>query len=173
MTPALRVVDAVLRCAASHLAVREVPGNHGRFVNAIQAYAGGKDGEPWCADWVYYVAHHMLEDQWPLPRTGSCDVLLRFAETHDLLTERPDVGGLFLVLTPTNLRDAVHVGFVEALHPERGPLAFQSLEGNSNEMGEREGIGVFRNLRGYDAFRTHPADARHYAFVDWVRLLNP
>lgn len=165
MTYAISAADAVLAVAASHLAVREVPQNRGRFVEYIQRYAGGKPGDPWCAGWVYYCGHHMLKDAWPLPRTMSCDVLLRDAERQGLIVDTPKAGCLFLVINPKNSNDAVHVGFVERPRPDKGAVAFETLEGNSNDLGERDGIGVFRNVRGT------PEDKRLYRFVDWEAAL--
>ena len=163
---AIPAVDAVLAVASALLAVRESGSNSGRFVNYIQRYGGGKDGEPWCSYFIYFVAHHALRSAWPLPRTGSCDILLRDAERQGLVVENAVRGGLFFVMNKDNTNDAVHVGFVDEVKPERGPHAFYTCEGNSNEMGSREGVGVFHNLRGM------PDDHRPYVFADWEQALR-
>lgn len=163
MALTLSPADVVLRAAKLLLPVREAQANRGRFVDSIITRAGGKPPEPWCASFVYYVGRGMLQERWPLPKTRSCDVLLEFARNKGVLEEKPVTGGLFLVLKAPH--DAVHVGFVSGMKPEIGPHAFRTIEGNANELGSREGTGVFENDRG------GPADKRTYAFVDWEALL--
>lgn len=159
--PTMAVVDAVLGAAAMLLPVREVPRNRGRIVEAMQLFAGGQADEPWCADFLYYVGANVLGSvRWPLPRTSSCDALLSFARAHSVLRDRPTRGDVFLVLRTDT--DAVHTGFVSRTFDDG---SWRTLEGNSNELGERDGVGVFANTRGV------VTDRRRYAFIDWPAIV--
>lgn len=159
--PTVAAVDAVLGAAAMLMPVRELEGNRGRFIEAMQFFTGGRAGDPWCADLVYYVGAHVLGSvRWPLPRTGSCDEVLRFARARGILRERPARGHVFLVLKSET--DAVHAGFVDGVFDD---ASWRSREGNSNELGAREGIGVYANTRGTSV------DTRRYVFVDWPALV--
>lgn len=150
--------DAVIGAAQMLLPVREVPENRGRMVEAMQAFAGGVPGESWCADLVYYVgAHVMGTTRWPLPRSGACRDLQRAAAEHRIARPAPAAGDVFLVLDAAGV--AHHTGFVSRVN---GDETWQTVEGNSNDSGSREGVGVFANTRG------GPSDARHYVFVRWV-----
>lgn len=160
-TPAtVSTIQAVLAIARACLPVREAAPNTGRFVDAIIEMAGGRVPESWCADFVYYCGWHILRRDWPLPKTGSCDVLLEFARTNNLLVPTPGPGDVFLVLKTAT--DAHHTGFVETLRPDQGPSAWQSLEGNSNSDGSVNGVGVFSNVR-------NATPRTSYVYVRWMR----
>lgn len=122
--------------------VREATGqNDGPWVEAIQRTTGNKKGDPWCASFVSFVLDIAYKDAPPLPGTASCDVLLEYARQHQLLTETPEPGDLFLVMrTPT---DAVHTGLVAGVTPD----TISTIEGNTNREGAREGNGVWARSR--------------------------
>ena len=166
-------VDAVLAVAASHLAVREAGQNRGRFVEHIQDYAGGEGagGQPWCAYWVYFCGHHALGAKWPLPRTGSVDVLLAYATAHGAIVPAPVRGCLFVTISPKNPTDGTHVGFVRDVPADVN--GWRTLEGNSNDTGSSEGIGVFSITRGQKPTAAGVTDKRIYQFIDWTRLFTP
>jgi hypothetical protein len=158
------VVDAVLGCAVALDPVRELDGNRGYFVDALNDSTGAPHGSPWCASFLYYVGTRALGSaRWPLPRSAACDDLLRFATKNGILRATPTRGNVFLVLNPANPSDAVHTGFVE-LAKMGG--AFSTVEGNSNDDGSREGVAVVRLQRGGDK------DKRRYVFVDWESLVK-
>jgi hypothetical protein len=155
----IQPVDAVLAFARGLLPVREAGANRGRFVEAIINYGGGIPGQPWCAYFIYYIGRRMLGASWPLPKTGSCDVLLEWARTRGMLQNTPARGALFLVMkSPT---DATHVGFVDDLMPDRSDTAFLTVEGNSNDKGIRDGDGVVANVRGETGITA-------YRFIHWM-----
>jgi len=159
MRPTITCVDAVLGCAQALRYVHEADDNRGRFVDGINASVGAPYGSPWCASFVYYVGSNALGSvRWPLPRTASCDELLKAGRRAAIVKDAPTKGAVFLVLNPKNPDDAVHTGFVQVAF-ERG--AFRSIEGNSNDDGGREGVAVVSNLRG------QIGDTRRYLFLDW------
>jgi hypothetical protein len=162
--PPVRVANvsvhhAVLAVARACLPVREATPNWGRFVQAIIDSAGGTSPEPWCASFVYYCGSRVLGRGWPLPMTRSCDVLLEYARSNNMLFDQALAGDVFLVMRSEH--DAIHTGFVDALRPDLGLQAFATLEGNTNTDGSANGIGVFSNVRGTTA-RTA------YEFIRWA-----
>jgi hypothetical protein len=122
--------------------VREATRNNdGPWVEAIQRVTGNKRGDPWCASFVAAVLDMAYGGANPLPRTASCDVLLRHARQHGKVVTDPEPGDVFLVLRSP--MDAIHTGFVTAVYPD----AVGTLEGNTNEGGSRDGWGVFARVR--------------------------
>lgn len=152
----LSPVELVLRATAVTEGIEEVGGaNRGRAVERIQKRTGNRAGDAWCASYVADVGSAMLREQWPLPRTASCDHLLEHARKRGMLSPQPLPGAVFLVMkTPT---DAIHTGFVTELLED----GFATIEGNTNPAGGREGYGVFRRKRG------HRDDRAKYAFIHW------
>jgi hypothetical protein len=144
-------------CARQHLAQspREVGGeNMGPWV---RLYMKGNEGTEWawCAGFVGYLlrqAGRALGAAVPLPYTFSCDSLASAARDAGLFLDgrkgvspgQITAGSLFLVRrTPL---DWVHTGLVLSA----GPTAFDTIEGNTNDSGDREGYEVCRRTRGYD-----------------------
>jgi peptidoglycan hydrolase-like protein with peptidoglycan-binding domain len=158
INPGSRSLGALtLAYAKQHLAQspREVGGeNMGPWV---RLYMKGNEGAEWawCAGFVGYVlrqAAKTLGVSVPLPYTFSCDSLAAAAkEAGIFLDGRSGVspsqlspGSLFLVRrTPL---DWVHTGLVLSI----SPAAFETIEGNTNDSGDREGYEVCRRTRGYD-----------------------
>jgi hypothetical protein len=148
---------AVVAVAKQHLAQRprEVGGqNRGPWV---RLYMDGNEGPawPWCAGFATFVlaqACAALGRPMPVGRTYSCDVLAERARGADrLVGERPadpdraiPPGSLFLVRRSPG--DWEHVGIVAAARPD----AFHTVEGNTNDAGEREGYEVCARVRGYE-----------------------
>jgi hypothetical protein len=122
--------------------VRELTGaNDGDWVEAIQRTTGNRRGDPWCASFVNFVLQMAYRGRNPLPRTASCDVLLKFGRTKGWITAAPSTGDVFLVVKGPS--DAVHTGFVSHVHGE----TVGTIEGNTNSGGSREGWGVFARER--------------------------
>jgi hypothetical protein len=158
INPGSRSLGALtLAYARQHLAQspREVGGeNMGPWV---RLYMKGNEGAEWawCAGFVGYVlrqAAKALGVSAPLPYTFSCDSLAAAAKDAGMFLDgRSGVspgqlspGSLFLVRrTPL---DWVHTGLVLSI----SPAAFETIEGNTNDSGDREGYEVCRRTRGYD-----------------------
>jgi hypothetical protein len=119
--------------------------NDGRWVEAILRLVGQTKGAPWCAGFVCLVLDIAFAGKNPLPKTASCDELLKFAQKKGWLYDEPTVGDVFLLMrTPT---DAIHTGFVTAV----GQLSVKTVEGNTNTDGSPDGWAVFpreRNKKG-------------------------
>lgn len=143
--------DAVMRFQRAHFAQhpREVGGpNRGPWV---RLYMNGVEGQPWCAGFVSFVlTQGAAAARVPTPIAGSvsCDELAAQARAKNILVAEGNrdglrAGAIFLVRrTPT---DWTHTGFVAEPRPD----LFTTIEGNTNDDGEREGYEVCRLSRGY------------------------
>ncbi len=146
---------AVMSVAKAHLAAhpREVGGaNKGPWV---RMYMQGNEGKPWawCAGFTTFCMHQASDagaGKLPIQGSFSCDSLASQAKSAGVfLSERkaaPDMipaGAMFLVRRTST--DWTHVGFVSAANPG----AFATIEGNTNDDGDREGYEVCARSRGY------------------------
>lgn len=123
---------SVIAVARLFLFVREIPGNHGARVNAIQTWGGGTDGDSWCCWLVTMVLDLYFQGKSPIPRTGSCDAVYRLAKKNGWLRDTPEIGDLYLFV---NGEDAHHIGFVTETEAPAERL-FNGLSGNTSEDGE-------------------------------------
>ena len=157
LPPGAALGDAVVAVARRHLEQhpREVGGrNSGPWV---RLYMDGHQGAawPWCAGFATFVlAQACAAFGRPLPvgRIFSCDVLGERARAAGRLVEgRPadpakvvPPGSLFLVRRAPG--DWDHAGIVTAARPD----AFHTIEGNTNDAGDRDGYEACARVRGYD-----------------------
>lgn len=152
--------ETVVACAAQHLAEYplEVGGqNCGPWV---RLYLQGNQGSnwPWCAGFVSFVVRQAADNlgvKMPFKTTFSCDILAaqaqaagRFVSERDLAQGRvakADLppGSIFVNRKTAN--DWDHTGIVTAFHGDH----FETIEGNTNDDGDREGYEVCRRTRGY------------------------
>lgn len=146
---------AVMSVAKAHLAEhpREVGGdNKGPWV---RMYMKGNEGKPWawCAGFTSFCMHQAADagaGSAPIKGSFSCDSLAAQAKDAGIfLPDRkasPDdipAGAMFLVRRTST--DWTHVGFVNAANAG----AFSTVEGNTNDDGDREGYEVCARSRGY------------------------
>lgn len=159
--PALRpggtLAAAALRRAETELgrAVREDPpgSNRGPEVEAYLAAVGLGPGHAWCAAFVYWCVAEAAREAGlanPLPRTGGVLELWRRARKAGLpclaardAQSRPELVGKGMIFIMDFGAGKGHTGFVAGLAD--GRLA--TVEGNANDGGSREGIGVFALTR--------------------------
>jgi hypothetical protein len=151
--------DLIVRFATQHLAEhpREVGGqNAGPWV---RLYMDGNEGAewPWCAGFATFIVRQAavaLMGAAPVLRTFSCDILAsRAAQAGALVSSKQLLdgdptkmlrpGSIFLVRRTAN--DWEHTGIVTAFHAE----TFETIEGNTNDAGDREGYEVCRRTRAY------------------------
>jgi len=145
----------VVAYAKRHLAQRprEVGGqNMGPWV---RLYMKGNEGSPWpwCAGFVSFVVRQAVDTvaaPMPFRPTFSCDLLAADARQRgSLVSDRQldsasdiPVGSVFL-----NRRvggDWTHTGIVIGVAAD----TFETIEGNTNDAGDREGYEVCRRVRG-------------------------
>ena len=147
----------VLEVALGEVGVREEPAgsNKGKRVQQYQRSVGIDPGEPWCAAFVFFcfaTASQQLEVTNPMEtedcKTGLVVDLWNRARrankvatiSHDDALDDPSKvkpGMIFIISTESGHG---HTGLVESVTGNR----LETVEGNTNDDGSREGIGVFR-----------------------------
>lgn len=121
--------------------VRELPENRGQRVEAIQKWCGGKSGDSWCCHFATMILDIWYEGKSPIPRTGSCDVVLETARQDQRLSEEPRVGDLYLRLRAKH--DANHIGIVTDVS-QWDDNVIGTLSGNTSPDGlSSNGDGVY------------------------------
>ncbi len=147
--------ELVVAYARQHLAEHplEIGGqNRGPWV---RLYMQGNDGTPWawCAGFVCFLlrqAADTLGQKSPIKTTFSCDVLAerardsgRFVPEKLVQMNNMEPGAIFLVRR-TSI-DWLHTGIVIGFHED----VFETIEGNTNDEGSREGYEVCHRFRAY------------------------
>lgn len=160
--PAATVGQQVVQVARRHLAAEphEVGGaNCGPWV---RVYMEGHDGADflWCAGFACFVVRQAAWEfnvNSPISPTFSCDLLASNSQiagnfvaeskikNHQVLLGDLPVGSLFVQRRSPD--DWNHTGIVIST----GPDLVETIEGNTNDGGSREGYEVCRRIRGLDA----------------------
>lgn len=159
-----RQTDALIAEAKRYLGTVEEPktSNRGLSIDYWIKEAGldPKGAFPWCAAYVGQCGRQALGALWPCPRTASVMTLIAWAAAgaKNLMHPQPEPGDLF-VLWSTSLNRFAHVGIVTKVNKD---LSFETLEGNTNDGGSRDGFGVFARHR-----TLHPRDR----FIRWEAAL--
>lgn len=123
--------------------------NRGKWIDVYTRFLGLL-GVPWCACFVSFKIHQAGKSAARVPRwpkatwAASCDHVYAWAKAQGLLLDFPTDECVFLVGNPD---DFTHIGFVERVFVDNGLVYVQTIEGNSNETGSREGYKVCRNKR--------------------------
>ena len=148
----------VVQYARQHLASRprEIGGeNSGPWV---RLYMDGKEGTAyaWCAGFACFIlkqACTSVGSVLPIRASVSCDELAASAQQRGVFLAG-GIGVDHTRLTPGSFflnrrtdRDWVHTGIVTRVEPE----AFQTIEGNTNDEGAREGYEVCQRVRPFGA----------------------
>ena len=119
----------------------------------VRLYMTGSEGDafPWCAGFVTYVVRQAAQahgQSTPLERTFSCDVLgaegkkeSRFKKRMSPANAPP--GSVFLVPHKVNANDWIHTGIITG----GNGTVFNTIEGNTNNSGSREGFEVCARIR--------------------------
>lgn len=133
-----------LKMAITQIGVAEVPrgSNDGPQVRQYLAAVKLAAGYAWCMAFVYWCAARAAADLHqvnPLLQTGG--VLRQWNERPALRVTKPQSGDVFIIDFGKGVG---HTGFVERVLPD-GRL--QTIEGNTNADGSREGYAVCRRVR--------------------------
>jgi peptidoglycan hydrolase-like protein with peptidoglycan-binding domain len=133
---------------------REIGGqNRGPWV---RLYMNGKEGSdwPWCAGFVSFILKQAclsLDTSLPLTTSVSCDTLAANAKEKGIflagsqITNKNQITPGSLFLKRRTSQDWVHTGIIVRAEDE----VFETIEGNTNDDGNREGYEVCRRIRGY------------------------
>ena len=133
-----------LQQARAQLGEAELPknSNTGPMVDKYLASVGLKPGYAWCAAFVYWCfdeAANVASITNPVPRTAGVLDLWNRSTRHRVKTPRP--GDVFVM---DYGHGKGHTGFVERVLD--GGL-IETIEGNTNDEGSREGYEVARRQR--------------------------
>ena len=144
--------ELILRIAHSQLGVREATGkNDGKEVEAYLGYTGNKKGEPWCASFVSWVYG---KGGFIQPRTAWSPSLFPLSR-QTLNPKSADIFGIYFA----NLKRIAHCGLIANINGNW----INTIEGNTNLAGSREGDGVYRKLR-------HRLQIK--SFANWIAAEN-
>jgi hypothetical protein len=114
----------------------------------------------WCCVFVYWCFQKEAAGRGvpnPMLQTGSCSQLYQWAKANGKLVSAPKRGDIFLVIDNNNPPDGhYHTGFVA-----KDPLNnyFETYEGNSNNDGSSNGVGVVARNPG------RPVSSCHYCRI--------
>lgn len=144
----------------SQIGVREATGhNDGRDVEKYLRSVGLSRGYPWCAAFVH----------WCLDSAGINNTINGAASSahnskdlvwyHKTQLKIPEPGDVF-TLWFTALNRIGHTGF---FHRKVNSSVYESVEGNTNEQGSREGDGVDKKYRSFNAT---------YSISRWIKTKN-
>lgn len=138
----------LIAVAEAELWVREATGhNDGKRVEEYLATVRLKKGEPYCAAFVSWV---FKEAGYAAPRTGWSPSLFPYGR----VVKAAAPGNVFGIYFPA-LKRIAHCGLVTGV---KGNW-IETIEGNTNGSGGREGDGVYRRLRNKNTVR---------AYADWI-----
>lgn len=165
MTPA----ELVIAEARRYVGVTEVPkgSNRGLEIDYWIKECGldPKGAYAWCAAFVGQVGRQAVGARWPCPRSAGVQALADWATKAACLQATPAAGDL-MVFWHADLKRFAHIGVVTAVHVPAlgfgGPTSVDTIEGNTNAGGGREGWGVLVKTR------SPKSDDR---FIRWAKVL--
>lgn len=152
--------DMIIAYANQHLAQHPLETGGQNCGPWVRVYMEGNQGGdwPWCAGFACFILRQSADSigcPMPFKRTFSCDVLASQAIASGRLVSSRDIakgkvqkgdippGSLFINRRTDN--DWNHTGIAIAFHDDH----FETIEGNTNDAGDREGYEVCRRIRGY------------------------
>jgi hypothetical protein len=124
----------------------------------VRLYMEGNEGKEWawCAGFVCFLMRQAacsLNQLLPIKPTFSCDELVSRAQAKGFFVSGLHLSNPLAQLSPgsiflnrKNPTDWTHTGIVISVHEE----TFETIEGNTNDNGDREGYEVCRRIRSYD-----------------------
>lgn len=164
------LLGKVLEVAAAEVGVREEPpgSNRGRRVNEYLSVVGLGGGYSWCAAfvfWCYKEAARQLGVPNPAVRTaGVLDMWNKAKAKGFLRVSAEDAAGNPALVKPGMIfaygtgGGLGHTGIVTCV----SGLQFETIEGNTDPGGSRNGIGVFRRRRSISKINC--------GFIDYSRI---
>ena len=154
--------DSIISVAMSHLSQRPrelVIKGESNFGPWVRSYMDGDDGpwQFWCVGFVLTIIDQALSELGGnftnyMPLTKACDDLGNhaqnigsFVNNYHWRSNRSLVRPGDIFLKRKVIGDWTHVGIITDVHNE----VIETIEGNTNDDGSRDGIGVFRRIRNY------------------------
>jgi hypothetical protein len=137
--------DRFLSVARSQVGLAEIPkgSNWGKNVQKYLASVGINFPASWCMAYVYWCVNEACKEmQMPNPLVKTGGVLKQWHDiTPALKSDTPKRGSIFIMDFGKGLG---HTGIVESVN-RVGTI--NTIEGNSNDEGSREGYEVCRRIR--------------------------
>ena len=141
-----KLADEVIKIAGTQVGVREATGhNDGPAVESYLKSVGLEKGFSWCMSFCYWCTKQAsinLKLQNPLKQTGGVLDEWNSGKGVHLTKDKPEPGSLMIM---DHGGGQGHVGIVTGVFLDKGEI--HTIEGNTNDNGSREGIGVFRKTR--------------------------
>lgn len=138
------LAQSSLEVATRQIGVTEIPkgSNAGPEVEIYLKSVGLTKGYSWCMAFVYWcVLEASKKTGIPNPLKKTAGVLSQWNNRPELRRRNPEPGFVFIMDYGKGLG---HTGFVEKVLPG-GKI--QTIEGNTNADGSREGYAVCRRIR--------------------------
>ena len=158
------VASLIVSWAEAQLGVMEEGGNNmGREIERYQSIVGKAEGESWCLAFCQAAAHDVCQSlgcKNPLYPTEGCAELWDKHPTDRLSVALP--GTIMIQKEYTSWHG--HAGIVTA---SSNYDFFDTIEGNTNETGGREGDGVYRKKRTMKGTSTRAC----LGFIDLPQLI--
>ncbi len=141
------IADLIIAEAKKWVEVREHGFNKGKEVEMFQkAVDGVASGEPWCMAFVQFVAKQVmaqvgsLKSKGKLVQSEHCMTVWNKTEEKN----KSQVGGKGMIaIWRHGQGPSGHTGFAQ----DAGTVYFNTIEGNTNKAGSREGDGVYEKKR--------------------------
>ncbi len=161
-------ITSVIDTAKRFEGTMELSGNRGvlpDFCNWLHSggdwrqYPLGLQGAPWCSTFLMTMGRLALGDRWPYPmkpEVSSVQWVAKQAKEIEIIGDRPEVGDFLCVSKGIDYWG--HIALVTGVSGD----TVRTIEGNTNNSGSSEGVGVYVLSRLYK-----PADR----LVRWVNLL--
>lgn len=136
------LVDGALGIAATQLGQKETGPNSGPMVDQYLHSVGLEPGNSWCAafvHWCFQQAANAMEMLNPCPKTGG--VLRLWELAPDETKVKTPTRGSIIIMDHGNGHG--HTGLVETVN---GGGLIETIEGNTNRGGSRNGDSVWRHI---------------------------
>lgn len=148
------LIEKFIAVAESQLGVEEEPRGSNWGTRVADYLASVRISQPasWCAAfvfWTYKKTMTGVTQKFLLPQTGHANTMYNLAAKYQVAKgDTPKRGDIFTLLTNPKT-GAGHTGIVTGVNLEAG--TYDTIEGNTNDEGSREGYEVCRRTRKLSA----------------------
>ncbi|CAB4163608.1 CHAP domain containing protein [uncultured Caudovirales phage] len=152
---------ALIEKATAEIGVREERPNGGKRVDQYQAasWLAPKHWGPWCATFVCWVIREVMKDlgmkdtaTFSRPQTAAAFGFERWSRAQGSETWTKNNPGRDIEAGDIIIFGFSHIGFATSAPDRNGN--FQTVEGNTNGEGSREGDGVYAKRRNISLVRS-------------------
>lgn len=155
-TPTPKLAELVLEIASDEVGVKEIPlgSNRGKRVEAYLDSVKLGGGNPWCMAFIYWCYEQAAK------RLGVANLPPKTGHVRTAWNESKDIAGATVITAREAQADPSRIKpgmiFFMAFDQSRGHAGLvvanlngrlETIEGNTNDDGHREGNGVFRRTR--------------------------